>query len=486
VATIPGAVYPESEIIVGGHLDSQNYSNPNAAPGADDNASGTAAALEMARVLMATGYQPAFTLRFMGFAAEEAGLIGSDVYAQEASNRGDDIRVMMNYDMLGYRNQGSPDRDFNIVWYTGSEAYSDLHAATALAYTTLNPVMSTSYRSSSDSWSFYSWGYHTLFCIETDFNPYYHSQNDLLQYVDVPYATDIIRAGLAMLLTLDMLPPSVPLLEVYDRGDGSSLQVQWDPCGSLDVEGYNVHVGTSPGVYDNVYFEPGLSRTLSGLDSGVTYYIGVSALDMEGREGLIVEQLGMPLATPLPPTGLVAETGPDGINLTWLPNRELDLTGYNVYRSEDSAGTFLKMNAHLLADPEWTDTTHLPVVHYYCVSAVDASGNQSAMSDTVAGSPITGVADWEADPPRSPMLMQNYPNPFNPKTEIGFQISDYGLVSVQIYDLLGRQVATLVDEKLPAGIYRRQWDAAGFPSGVYFYRLTTDGFVQTKRLMLLK
>jgi len=96
------------------------------------------------------------------------------------------------------------------------------------------------------------------------------------------------------------------------------------------------------------------------------------------------------------------------------------------------------------------------------------------------------VREFESDFPQSFELSQNYPNPFNPRTEIGFQITDYGLVSLKAYDLLGREVATLVNEELPPGTYTRQWDASGVSSGVYFYRLKAGKYVATRKLVLLR
>jgi hypothetical protein len=88
--------------------------------------------------------------------------------------------------------------------------------------------------------------------------------------------------------------------------------------------------------------------------------------------------------------------------------------------------------------------------------------------------------------PVSPILYQNYPNPFNPVTHFGFEISNFGFVSLKIFDLLGREVASLVNEKLGPGTYTRQWDATGFASGVYFFRLQTGSFLETKKLVLLR
>ena len=88
-------------------------------------------------------------------------------------------------------------------------------------------------------------------------------------------------------------------------------------------------------------------------------------------------------------------------------------------------------------------------------------------------------------------LHQNYPNPFNPSTKIQFSIPPSkgvrGMdVKLIIYDLLGREVATLVNEQLKPGSYEVQWNASNFPSGVYFYRLTTDKFIGTKKMILVK
>ncbi len=83
-------------------------------------------------------------------------------------------------------------------------------------------------------------------------------------------------------------------------------------------------------------------------------------------------------------------------------------------------------------------------------------------------------------------LEQNYPNPFNPRTRIEFQVSSFKFVKLKVFDILGKEVATLVNEKLSAGTYSVNWNAAEYPSGVYFYKLITDGYSETKRMLLLK
>jgi hypothetical protein len=82
--------------------------------------------------------------------------------------------------------------------------------------------------------------------------------------------------------------------------------------------------------------------------------------------------------------------------------------------------------------------------------------------------------------------MQNHPNPFNPVTVISYQLPAIGTVSVKVYDIFGRDVKTLVNETNIAGTYNVQFDATNLASGVYFYRLTTEYFSQTKRMLLIK
>ncbi|MGD1046708.1 MAG: T9SS type A sorting domain-containing protein [Bacteroidota bacterium] len=88
--------------------------------------------------------------------------------------------------------------------------------------------------------------------------------------------------------------------------------------------------------------------------------------------------------------------------------------------------------------------------------------------------------------PTSYSLEQNFPNPFNPSTTISFNLPSKSFVSLKVYDLLGREVATIISEEMSAGNYSRQWNAAALTSGVYFYRLQAGSFAGTKKLVLLR
>jgi len=84
------------------------------------------------------------------------------------------------------------------------------------------------------------------------------------------------------------------------------------------------------------------------------------------------------------------------------------------------------------------------------------------------------------------LLAQNYPNPFNPATKIEFQIRNRGFVTLKVFNILGNEVATLVSEELQPGTYSTSWDASNMPSGVYFSRLQSGNFVQSRKIVLMK
>ena len=99
---------------------------------------------------------------------------------------------------------------------------------------------------------------------------------------------------------------------------------------------------------------------------------------------------------------------------------------------------------------------------------------------------VTSV-DELADPlPVLYLLEQNYPNPFNPSTQIRYSLPTPSKVRLTVHDLLGREVAVLVDEVQPAGYREAVWDASRFASGVYLYRLTAGTFVQSRRMLVVK
>jgi len=92
----------------------------------------------------------------------------------------------------------------------------------------------------------------------------------------------------------------------------------------------------------------------------------------------------------------------------------------------------------------------------------------------------------EINPPGKFTLLQNYPNPFNPSTTIQFVIPEKSNVVITIFNSIGEDVLTIVDENKEAGSYEVNFNASGFTSGIYYYKLQTDNFAQTKKMILMK
>jgi hypothetical protein len=94
--------------------------------------------------------------------------------------------------------------------------------------------------------------------------------------------------------------------------------------------------------------------------------------------------------------------------------------------------------------------------------------------------------DKELNNPSDFALNQNFPNPFNPTTAINFNLPVTTNVSLKIYNLHGQLIATLIDKSLPAGFYRFNWQPEEIGSGIYFYQLKTEGFMETKKMIYQK
>jgi hypothetical protein len=113
-----------------------------------------------------------------------------------------------------------------------------------------------------------------------------------------------------------------------------------------------------------------------------------------------------------------------------------------------------------------------------------ASLYKAQLAERLSGT--TSVRQSQLMTPETMLLEQNYPNPFNPATNFEFRIGNFGFVSLKVFDILGKEITALVNELRPAGVYAIHWDASSLPSGVYFYRLQTGNYSQTRKLVLTK
>lgn len=130
-------------------------------------------------------------------------------------------------------------------------------------------------------------------------------------------------------------------------------------------------------------------------------------------------------------------------------------------------------------------TRNLRAIYFFDENRGFAVGDSGVILYTSSGG-VTGVRERGDQRPTAFALEQNYPNPFNSATVIRYQLPANRHVTLKVYDVLGREVATLVSQELQAGDYRVTWEAAAFPSGVYFCQLRAGSFVETKKLVLLR
>ena len=125
-------------------------------------------------------------------------------------------------------------------------------------------------------------------------------------------------------------------------------------------------------------------------------------------------------------------------------------------------------------------------IAFYFISSDSEVDNGWYIDDIRIEGIITEIEENQNEIPNEYNLSQNYPNPFNPSTTIKYQIQDISFVTIKVYDVLGNEIATLVNEEKPAGSYEVEFDATQLSSGIYFYRLQANEFTQIKKMILLK
>ena len=385
IATLPGTYTPDKINIVGGHHDSYSSGDPMVfAPGADDNASGTSAVLEIARVLMETNYQPESTIRFITFAAEEYGLWGSKDYALKAYNSGMDINIMINHDMISHTYSPVANSTVDINYYSGFEYLRELALYCTQTYSLLTPYIGSQDSPGSDSHSFWQLGFPSVYFEERDFSPYYHSPADTIGNYNMEFCAEVIKSSCATLLSQIVIPAPVDNYKLVDGGNGNSLSLNWSPNVEPDLDGYNIYIGTSSGIYDSTFSTVDTVYILYGLTEGTTYYVGVSAYDFAGNQSIIVERNAIPLLLPLPPSGITVSPQWHQVELNWNANLEFDLMGYNIYRSEIEGVLGDKQNSSINTDTVYVDIDAANgVYYYYTVKAVDNQLNESENNTTL-------------------------------------------------------------------------------------------------------
>ncbi|MDP4115921.1 MAG: T9SS type A sorting domain-containing protein, partial [Bacteroidota bacterium] len=189
--------------------------------------------------------------------------------------------------------------------------------------------------------------------------------------------------------------------------------------------------------------------------------------------------------TPVELTSLAANTTENNnVKISWETATEVNNSGFEIERSSDNK-TFVK-----IAFVKGNGTTTEKHQYSYTDNAVMNSSKfyyrlkQMDLDGTTAYSKVVEVN--YSNCPKQFSLSQNYPNPFNPSTTIQFSVPTECVVMLKVYDVLGKEVTTLVNDKMKPGYYKYQWNASGYASGIYFYKITAGSFNAVKKLMLIK
>jgi uncharacterized repeat protein (TIGR01451 family) len=315
--------------IVCAHYDSTSRDSDPAtlAPGADDNASGTAAVLEAARVL--SRYRFKRTLRFVTFSAEEQGLVGSYYYVVEAQAAGTPIGGAINLDMIAWDSDGDDAMDIHAGTRSDSQALGTalLNANATYGISLVPEFITAGATTASDHARFWNQGYPAILAIEDfdDFNPYYHRASDTLDKLDLPYATKFVRATVATLADLaEVLPPGVRVTHF-----GPSTVIAGRPL-TLTIQYGNPSPNPAMGVVITDTLSSGLSYV--GDDSGFamtqpvsgTQVWQVSDVAPYGRGTFVVTasaEAALPFGTQVTSTvdiaGVIAEDDPTDNQATW-------------------------------------------------------------------------------------------------------------------------------------------------------------------------
>jgi leucyl aminopeptidase len=276
IATIPGTDPTAGIYILGGHFDSI-VPNSTFAPGADDNATGTATVLECARIL--APHQFMATIRLIAFSAEELGLLGSAAYASRSALHSEFINGMINVDMLGYRApQDTRDLDL-IVTQESDWLRLEAIAAQELFVPTMGVVSGKLLSGSSDHASFLREGFDAIFLHEDtgDHSPYIHTTNDIfgMSYNDQILHTESTRIALAMLSTLAepvVVPVALQSFSALQVAEGIELTWQWSQLAESDISGVHVERATSAeGPYTRLTANPLLPGEYHYVDAGVEW-----------------------------------------------------------------------------------------------------------------------------------------------------------------------------------------------------------------------
>ena len=269
--------------------------------------------------------------------------------------------------------------------------------------------------------------------------------------------------------------------------------------GSYLGRGYELTntLGTTPQIYVHVKLTILDATGYSGISFNTQvsqwdiqdYYYTTPLTDNQNIYAPVDETatLNTPIGNPFPVelVSFNARLIEKNVFLNWKTATEINNYGFEIERKTEDAGSetwekigFINGNGNSNSPKEYSyiDKDLQGGNYYYRLKQIDNDGQFEY-------SPVVIV---EVAAPMKYELTHNYPNPFNPSTNIKFTIPEAGLVKLSVFNLLGQEIKTLVDEQRQPGTYTQKFDATELNSGVYFYELRVNDFIQTKKMQFLK
>lgn len=298
---------------------------------------------------------------------------------------------------------------------------------------------------------------------------------------------------------LTLLSPPAPPNLVAPLNNSTDITttptLDWDSVPFAET--YRVQLSTDAGFGSFIIDIPNLTAsqynvTGGTLSNNTTYYWRVNAKNQAGTSSFSpVWNFKTVISPPVAAPSLLSPAN-NSINQPATPtldwNDVFGVQGYRLIVAVDSFFNTLIIDTTITASqstiPAGKLTGNTP--YYWRVRGYNTGGfGPWSVTWKFTTGPI-GISQIGTEIPKIYRLYNNYPNPFNPVTKIRFDLPRQDIVKIEIYDITGRLIAKLVDEELTAGTYETSWDASGFASGIYIYRIITRSFTETHKMVVVK
>lgn len=287
ICTLEGTNAPKEEYHIGAHYDSYSIVYPDTlAPGADDDGSGVASVMEVARVMKIMNFHPESTIKFCLWAFEEGGGYGSTHNAKQARMNRDDVRYYMNLDMVAH--DPANEMQVYVFRFLGFEYAGNFTADIFQHYTSLSvfffPELSYS---GTDSWCYWLNHFPTTGLEEKNFNPSWHKPSDTIGNCNLNYLSDVTKGALASMMELQFLPYPVGL---FAKSSTKKIDLGWKPTTNSRITGYNLYRAKELGFTNTIRLNnlpiTDSSYTDTTTLQGIQYYYRLTSVNDSARESL--------------------------------------------------------------------------------------------------------------------------------------------------------------------------------------------------------